>query len=329
MISVEDFLKEIKKEPHDYEFYCHLKDSIFLYDDYSNLYKTCYFCQESTHFLSKCPLIHYIPTISRIINTSKHNDNIFNKSYTRKFKFKSLHPLKNFKIINSKAIKIQSKFSIDQQNLTHKKSSSSTTRGPKESFLYNEENTSSNSSYTFTQKKRLADSPLLPPGSDNFSNNIFNRINEERNMYRQAYTSKSINLDYMANDNSTDLKMLDLNKMKKVTDSFSVSLDKYTFTSFENVKMWSDYFPKNNVLSVIQDFGKKKKKISIMNFARKEEILNKSLISSKRNSVKKGLLQKIKKKKSLRKSKTEIDDANLKKNRRRSFFDTIKTFFKA
>lgn len=326
IISSEDFITEIKKEPHDYEFYCRLKDSIFLYNDYSNLYKSCYFCQESTHLLSNCPLIHYTPTVSRIVNTSKHNDNVFNKNYTRKFKMKRFHPLKNFKIINNRAIKIQSKFSIDQPNLTNKKSSSST-RGPKESFFYNEENTSSNSSYTFTQKKRLADSPLLPPGSDNFSNNIFNRINEERNMYRQAYTSKSINLDYMANDNSTDLKLLDLNKMKKVTDSFSFSLDKSTFTSFENVKMWSVYFPKNNVQNVVQDFGKKKKKMSILNFARKEEILNKSQISSKRNSnLKEKLIHKIKKK-GFRKSKTE-SDSNL-KNRRKSFFDTIKTFFKA
>ena len=338
-ISVEDFLAEVKKVQHDYEVYCRIKDAIFLYKDYSNLHKNCFFCQDLTHCLSNCPLVHYFPSNSRIINTSKHNDRVFRKCFVRKLKIKSLHALKSFKKINDRATYIQSKLSIDQrnsihQNSTHKKSSS-LIRAPKESFLYNEDN-SSNSSYTFTQKKRLNDSPLLPPlKSDSFSTNVFNKINEERKIYKQVYTSRSINSDYMAYDpynNSSDFKMVDFNKLRKVSgkiDSFSYSFDKSTFTSFENVKIWSNYFPQNNIMNILKGFGKrKKKKTTIINNSRKEEILNKSILSSKKMStnMKEGLLQKIKRKKRLRKSKTEIE-TNV-KNRRRSWFDTIKTFFK-
>ena len=236
--------------------------------------------------------------------------------------------MKSFKKINEGALKIQSKISLDLQQANK---SCSSTRGLKESFFNNEEiNSSSNSSYAFTQKKRH-ESPLLPPGSGSDCR-IFNRINEERNMYRRVYTSKSITSDFLGYEphNSSDFMIMDFNKFQKVSDrieSSSFTNDKSTFSSFEIVKMWSVYFPQNNVLNIVQGFGKSKKKKTIINLAQKEEILNKSMISSKKNSnIREGLFQKMKKKKSLRKSKTEID-TNI-RNRRRSFFDTIKTFFK-
>ena len=104
-------------------------------------------------------------------------------------------------------------------------------------------------------------------------------------------------------NNSSDFKMVDFNKLRKVSgkiDSFSYSFDKSTFTSFENVKIWSNYFPQNNIMNILKGFGKrKKKKTTIINNSRKEEILNKSILSSKKMSInmKEGLLQKIKRKK--------------------------------
>jgi len=350
MISVDDFLTVIRKDPKDYEIYCQLKDSIFLYEDYTNLYKHCIFCKNPSHILSKCPLIHYNPSSLKIISTSHHKDNVSRKLFTRGAnKIKKTNALKNYKKISQHALRIQSNYSIDQASSHHKKSNSQ--RGRKESSFFNDENTSSSSFTYTTQKKRVHDSPLLSPllpplTSDSFSHQIFNRLNEERMVYRHFCTTKSIISDLTGFDasNSSDLKEFkDFNKLKKNInkfDSYGLLFDKPTISSFsfDEVKIWPLYFPQNNILTILDNLlGHKSKKASILTQTKKEENLNQtknSLISilkkKKKNAFEEiGFFQKFKKKKTMKKSKTEIQTNLNRGQRRKTFIDRIKTFFKA
>ena len=60
-INKEDFLAIIEKNKKDLERFCQIRDNINVYEDYDDLYVKCYSCQENSHQVNTCPLLHYTP----------------------------------------------------------------------------------------------------------------------------------------------------------------------------------------------------------------------------------------------------------------------------
>ena len=380
LISYEDFLKVIREDPLDYEVYCKIKDEILLYGDLENLYKSCYFCKKTQHLLTKCPLIHYFPTQEKIINTSYFKDKLTRHMFYRKYdKSKKQNALKSFKKIAENAQRYQSNNSLELNTNTSRKKSLSTSAPPiqrgrkrnieekKESIFFNNVNDDANtvnntSTSSYTQKKHTFDgnfNNFMPNGpfassdtvsvrvaTDSLSHKIFSIINENRLMYHNLFTDKSISSELpifehskeLGCSKSSDLKNIDMNKLTKKTKFLDTPcLDKPAISSFsfEEVKIWPQYFPFNNVINIVKEINTKakKKKLSFVMKKKEEIISNKSKISSnnskinkKNNSSRESLISKFDgKKKTLRKSKTDVQASRNFKNK--SIFDKVKTFF--
>ncbi|EAS01104.2 cyclic nucleotide-binding domain protein (macronuclear) [Tetrahymena thermophila SB210] len=67
VIRRQDFIQLLQEYPDDYEKFCMIKDSILQYNDTSIIKSGCYACKSSTHLISECPYIHFLPNKDNII----------------------------------------------------------------------------------------------------------------------------------------------------------------------------------------------------------------------------------------------------------------------
>lgn len=108
-LKKDDFFCLLRKYPYDYEKFCKIKDSINLYEDYSDLHIKCYSCQGNAHLIQECPNIKYIPMKEIILNRHYISIPQTRELFLRKnFKFKAL---KNQTMIQQKSFDIQENFS--------------------------------------------------------------------------------------------------------------------------------------------------------------------------------------------------------------------------
>ena len=197
--------------------------------------------------------------------------------------------------------------------------------------------------------------------TDTLSNKLFSIINENRMIYHNIYTDKSISSSIPGLEHSnerasksSDFKNIDFNKLKKKNPFESTAahfFDKQPISSFsfEEVKVWPRYFPRNNVVNIIKTINKeaeKKTSLLLMSSSKKikekegkekekEVTINKSknsMNSSKINpkkSSRESLLKNNKKKKILKKSRTDTDSeiTSNQYERNKTVFEKIKTFF--
>ena len=100
-IKQEDFLDIITKNKKDIERFCQIRDNINIYEDYEDLYSKCYSCQEATHQVQNCPLLHYMPKreiiLLKYLHTSPQcrNPKFIRKNRKRMGAFKFLTKIEN------------------------------------------------------------------------------------------------------------------------------------------------------------------------------------------------------------------------------------------
>lgn len=192
--------------------------------------------------------------------------------------------------------------------------------------------------------------------TDTLSHKLFSIINENRMIYHNIYTDKSISSSIPGLEHSnerasksSDFKNIDFNKLKKKNPFESTAahfFDKQPVSSFsfEEVKIWPRYFPRNNVVNIIKNINKEagkktsfflsnsSKKIKEKEEKEKEAANNKSknsMTSSKINPKKSSTESLLKKKKIFKKSRTETDPEIVinQYERNKTVFERIKTFF--
>ncbi|KAL4463877.1 hypothetical protein ABPG74_005814 [Tetrahymena malaccensis] len=75
------FIETVKEVPSDYEKFCQIKDDIIFNNNYKHSMKKCTYCQniqneKAYHFQIECPIVHYIPNNSRLLDQFKYNSQL-------------------------------------------------------------------------------------------------------------------------------------------------------------------------------------------------------------------------------------------------------------
>lgn len=107
MIRQEDFLNIIRKYNKDFEKYCEMKDNINNYNDYSEIFLKCFSCNEPTHPVKFCNLLHYTALKEIIIRRHAYTSPQIRKEEIRRFKKKRKNALMYLKAIEDGANEIQ------------------------------------------------------------------------------------------------------------------------------------------------------------------------------------------------------------------------------
>ena len=79
-ISRNDFLDIVRKSAKDYEIFCMLRDRLSFSQSTVVLENKCLSCNRYGHYLRRCPLLHYVPDVEKIV--LKNN---FSKQSIRNF----------------------------------------------------------------------------------------------------------------------------------------------------------------------------------------------------------------------------------------------------
>ena len=91
------FLNLIKKYNYDHQKFCEIKDSINIYQDYSDLYLKCYSCGENSHLISQCPTVNF--RIFKDIVIAKEQQSFFQKREKNQRNRKKINAMK-FRLLN-------------------------------------------------------------------------------------------------------------------------------------------------------------------------------------------------------------------------------------
>ncbi|KAL4495023.1 hypothetical protein ABPG72_015723 [Tetrahymena utriculariae] len=78
VVRRQDFIQLLQEYPDDYEKFCMIKDSVLQYNDTSIIKTVCYACKSSTHLISECPYIHFLPNKDHLI--MQENKTVQNRS---------------------------------------------------------------------------------------------------------------------------------------------------------------------------------------------------------------------------------------------------------
>ncbi len=107
MIRQEDFLNIIRKYNKDFEKYCEIKDNINNYNDYSEIFLKCFSCNEATHPVKYCNLLHYTALREIIVRRHAFTSPQIRTEEVRRYKKKRHNALIALINIESGAYKIQ------------------------------------------------------------------------------------------------------------------------------------------------------------------------------------------------------------------------------
>ncbi|EDK31209.2 cyclic nucleotide-binding domain protein (macronuclear) [Tetrahymena thermophila SB210] len=75
------FIEIIKEVPSDYEKFCLIKDDIIFNKNWKHSMKKCTYCQhvqsdQAYHSSRECPMVHYIPNSTRLMDQFKYNNSL-------------------------------------------------------------------------------------------------------------------------------------------------------------------------------------------------------------------------------------------------------------
>ena len=107
MIRQEDFISIIRKYNKDFEKYCEIKDNINNYNDYTDIFLKCFSCNEPTHPVRFCNLLHYTALREIIVRRHAYTSPQERKEEIRRKKKKALNALIGLQNIESGAYELQ------------------------------------------------------------------------------------------------------------------------------------------------------------------------------------------------------------------------------
>ena len=117
-INREEFVKILQKTPDDFEKFRMIQDQILLYDDILPLRIRCLSCQQIGHMASKCPFIHFIADIEKVVKQFNFYVDQEREPFYRKREHR-INSLKNKDLVQSQA-KIYNKNVIQMKKLEKK-----------------------------------------------------------------------------------------------------------------------------------------------------------------------------------------------------------------
>jgi len=106
-IKQEDFLGIIEKNKKDIERFCQIRDNINIYEDFEDLYSKCYSCQEASHQVQNCPLVHYTPKREIILLKFLHTSPQARNQIFIRYHKKRMNALRSLTKIEQNAFKFQ------------------------------------------------------------------------------------------------------------------------------------------------------------------------------------------------------------------------------
>ena len=107
VINQEDFIAILRKNTKDFEKFCKIKDSINVYNEYGDLFVKCASCNQNTHLIDQCPLVHYLPAQEIIIQRYTYNPSQKRESFKRNFNRYKFQTLCKLESIEKKAFLFQ------------------------------------------------------------------------------------------------------------------------------------------------------------------------------------------------------------------------------
>ena len=218
VINKENFMKVIKRNDHDFQVFCRIKDQLNFSKNFENLYSICASCHNSTHSTKHCPMFHVTISKQRVID--KLNYSVFQeRSELVRRNQKKFKSLMNLKKIKQKLLEFQKHY-IEEK--------------PYKSFDSNfdiqsdfEINLSENSRKISNHTLSLKDS----------------KENEENN-----------EMEHDVSDVPKEKTDSNFDKKNK-NDSLAIKIINNELESFETLKEYNFYFPKNNIEEFIDKYN--------------------------------------------------------------------------
>ena len=245
-VQKENFMNIIKKNDHDFQIFCQIKDQINFNNDYENLYLSCASCHNSDHSTRNCPMFNVETSKKRVID--KHIYSIFQErsDYKRKFK-KKFHPLPNLEILKTlKVFTIQT--SVNSFNDDHELTES-------------------------VSNDQILDDDSFQSDNKNRSRDFFDENKEINREFLENLEPSSSHLRKSISCSSPKLSSNSavLENVPKKIKLASVEIKNDELEKFESMKEYKFYFPKNNV----EDFLDKYNKISFQKLLKSVSLLKK------------------------------------------------------
>lgn len=198
MIRQEDFINIIRKYNKDFEKYCEIRDNINYYNDYGDIFLKCFSCNEPTHPVKHCNLLHYTALKEIIVRRHAFTSPQVRKEEVRRKKKKSLNALTANKKIEDGAYALQKEiFPAHESDSSDEEDSSSNNSIQEEedeedqTNMTIEENDEENFTHTqqmnnSCEKKEKDVTFDIPKSSSNLKKNLKIKINEEESKYEST-----------------------------------------------------------------------------------------------------------------------------------------------
>jgi len=197
MIRQEDFLSVIRKYNKDFEKYCEIKDNINYYNDYSDIFLKCFSCNESTHPVKFCNLLHYTALKEIIVRRHAYTSAQERKEEVRRRKKKALNALISLPKIEAGAYELQKLIFPAHESESSSENESNDGNNEEEEEAINtnytiqeenEENTSKmDASHRLSLKGSKEDSPLIEKSQQNSKS--FKKMNTSKSTRKRSIFS--------------------------------------------------------------------------------------------------------------------------------------------
>jgi len=313
-IKRKSFIDILKENNEDYEVFCQIKDEINIYNDYAHIYSFCESCKVFSHPAVFCPLLHFTLNNQRIAQKyyfSKPQERGEFKRKSKKHltmnKFRSAEKNLSEHLFSKKVDSNSSRskksndpkgnsFNLNLKMVSSVKSPKSNPPLTEYEFVKNImkkpfENVTLNKIDEFNLQ-RPRSLPILPKLRKNQSLPTFNGTfesensslalpnNQIENNSENFLNSKKLldispNLIFPKNNIEENNEIPKNNNNNNHNNNNLSDISKTAFIFYESMKIYSSYFPKNNVELVIEEANKlilknlKKKKIYNLNVVKK------------------------------------------------------------
>ena len=344
-ISRSDFLSVLEKNPVDHEKFCMIRDQILLYGNCSPIYTKCFCCKKIGNLVSVCPMLHFIPDREKIIKTLLfYNDQIRSSFPNRKTKRRNAFITK--KTLSLANLKIQQTLTKEKTDLRDRKQSINSKDEEEEQQAYSkleEEGISANQIIippTTSNMKEIS----VEENSSNHQSLIpdsnclkMQDIAHPEDYQRSSATLKEIKIEQINSDTEKNKSMIkEANESENFRQRPSGTLEKipiklksgndisqkmismanFNFHPsnatigefvFETVKNFKNYFPDQNIQTIIKNFNKKNQLNVLKNKEHLKKIMENKLHMGKYtffvDEMRKHMVDQLKKRASLAKKR--------------------------
>ena len=261
MIRQEDFLNIIHKYNKDFEKYCEIKDNINNYNDYSEIFLKCFSCNEATHPVKFCNLLHYTALREIIVRRHAFTSPQIRTEEVRRYKKKRHNALIALIQVESGAYKLQKEIFP-----AHESDSS----GSDTNNEIQEEDEEDKTNFTIEEVEETTDSNNYSPQLKGFKKSMTNNTKSRFSHYSLAVKEvNTVGENGVKETENDDEKSLDL---KESEDS-----EENNENNDDNEEDGYNYKRNSNESYNKKNFGRRK--------SRKKNFLARKSLATSRKSI--------------------------------------------